>query len=174
MRGLLAGTLAQARFTDEVSRLMHLREVNETPTSRLGGMLRAQAWWSKSLDPELLMRAAACSYRDQLKALRLHPGPADMAVAQSVEVELESRDTPLPTVQAVMGALRTSDGVRSPLLDNFATAAPQSFDATVLVRTSPEQAMFLNEVLGLPERPATLEVYRACYRRLQGLLVHLR
>jgi len=120
------------------------------------------------------MRAAACSYRHQLKAIRLHPDPADMAVAQSVEVELEPHDTPLPTVQTVMEALRTSDGAQSPLLDDFATAAPQTFDATVLVRTSPEQIVFLDEVLGLPERPATLAVYRARSHRLQGLLAHLR
>lgn len=87
LRGLLAGTLAQARFTEEVSRLLHLREVNETPTSRYGGMLRVRARWSKSLDPELLTRAAACSLRNQLKALRHQADQADMAVVQSVEVE---------------------------------------------------------------------------------------
>lgn len=172
LRGLLAGTLAKARFAEGVERLLNLREVNEKSTSRFGGMLCIRAWWSKSLDQELLRRAAASTYRDQLKALQLHPDPADMAVALGIEVELDPPSAPLPTVEEVMALLRTN--ATSHLLDDFGKAAPQALHTTVLVRTSPAQAVFLDEVLGPPERPKTLEACRARCRRLRGVLAHLR
>lgn len=174
LRGLLAGTLAQARFTEEVNRLLDRCEANPTLTSQFDGMLRGRAWWSKTLDANLVMRAAASSYRDQLKALRQHPDPADLEVAERVEVELDPRNNPLPPVEKVMAALRTPEGVQSPVLDDFVQAALQTFNSTVWVFSSHAQAGSLHEVLGPPERPPSLEAFRMRCRRLRGLLAHLR
>jgi hypothetical protein len=172
-RSLLAGTLAQARYTDGVKHELSRIEVNLVSKSRFGGMLRGQAWWSHMLDPHLLMRAAASGYRQQLKTLRQSPDPAAMDLVQRIEVELEPQGEGLPSVEVLMQLVRQRHAVQSALLDDVVTANAQTFQSTVRVYMSQIQSGALHDILGVPERPKSLAEFRTHCQRLRGLLAHL-
>jgi hypothetical protein len=172
-RSLLAGTLAQARYTDGVKHELSRIEVNLVSKSRFGGMLRGQAWWSHMLDPHLLMRAAASGYRQQLKTLRQSPDAAAMDLVQRIEVELEPQGEGLPSVEVLMQLVRQRHAVQSTLLDDVVTANAQTFQSTVWVYMSQIQSGALHDILGVPERPKSLAEFRTHCQRLRGLLAHL-
>jgi len=173
LRSQLAATLAQARYTDCVNDGLNLREINEIPASRFGGMLRGLACWSHMLDPEALVRAAAAHCRQQLKALRQHPEPAAMDLVERLEVALTPRGHTLPTVDDIMALLSQPQGAHAVRIDEAVRADPQRFDATVWIYTAQAQSIALHDLLHAPERPASLAALCAHRQRLRGLLAHL-
>jgi hypothetical protein len=172
-RSVLAATLAQARNTDEVKHELSRIEVNLVAKSRFGGMLRGQAWWSHMLDATLLMRAAAASYRQQLKALRQAPDPAAIDLVQRIEVELEAQGASLPSVDTLMQLVRQRHTVQSALLDDVVAANARAFQSTVWVYMAQAQSGALHDILEASERPKALTEFRSRCQRLRGLLVHL-
>ena len=173
LRSQLAATLAQARYTDCVNDGLNLREVNEIPTSRFGGMLRGRACWSHMLDAEALMRAVAAYCRLQLKALRHHPEPAAMDLVERLDVELTPKGPALPTADDIMALLSQPRGAHAVGIEESVRAEPQRFDATVWVYTGQTQSVALHDALHVHERPGSLAELCAHRQRLRGLLAHL-
>lgn len=171
-RDALAGALMQARLSEGVAAVLDGREVNFKTTSLFGEMRRFRVGWSEFMDQTNLIRAAATSYRDQLKTFRTRPEPADMQVAGHVEVTLEAPDDPLPPVAEIMQAIRRGD-TRTPLLDRFLGAELRSFRRTVLFYTTAEQAVSLDQILGRPGRPRNWDEVGAVARRFRGVIAHL-
>ena len=169
-RGLLAGTLLQARFAPAVAMELEDREVNHRSASQLGEILRLQASWSQCLDQSILIRAAATRYRDRLKAARTTPEKPSAPVALTVEVEMAPIEGALPNGEDVMRAIQQKDPARFVLLDRIRQAEPPRLPATVLLVVTPGQAASVDQVLGAPERPRNWSEAQSVAARYRGVV----
>ena len=100
--------------------------------------------------------------------------PAALDLVQRIDVELEPQGTGLPSVESIMQLVRQRHAVHSSLLDDVVTADAQPFQTTVWVYIAQGQGGALHEILGAPERPASLAEFRSRCQRLRGLLAHLQ
>ena len=171
LRDGLAGPALAALCSEGVRTLLDAREVNHKPGSPLGETRTVRAKWSAALDQDQLARAAATDYRGRLADLRQTCESPEMSVVSGVRVDLTAPGS-VSSIEEVTMAIRRG-AVRDPLFDRLVDADIPQFRADVLVETSRDQIVAVDEMLHDEARPAGLSEVRDTLRRLRGLMEHL-
>jgi hypothetical protein len=171
LRNNLSTSLAIARFCPEVDGMIARRGVNEK-AKPLGNILTGQAKFSRGLDRETLRRAAATDHAERLENL-LATTAADLRIIFGIDVKLNAEEGVLPTLAELTDVLRKND-TQSPLLDRMQDPDPSPFKATVYAQVTPDQSVFLDEILRRPDRPMSLNDCRNAIARYRGILQHLK